>query len=67
MIIANSHIKAAKSSTAKHTFNARITSYNLGLALLKQRCPEITNTVEYIRDIDTGEDRLLDQRHHTEL
>ena len=52
VIIANSHIKAAKSSQAKHTFNARIASYNLGLALLKQRCPEIANTVEYVRDID---------------
>jgi N-acetylgalactosamine kinase len=52
VIIANSHVKATKSSTAKHTFNARVTSYNLGLALLRQRCPEIAGTVEYVRDID---------------
>lgn len=52
VIIANSHIKAAKSKAAKDTFNARIASYNLGLALLKQRCPEIADTVQYVRDID---------------
>jgi len=52
VIIANSHVKAAKSSAAKHTFNARIATYNLGLALLKQRCPEIAGAVEYVRDID---------------
>jgi N-acetylgalactosamine kinase len=52
VIIANSHIKAAKSSAARDTFNARIASYNLGLALLRQRCPEIAETVQYVRDID---------------
>lgn len=52
LVIANSHVKAAKSSEAKHLFNARITSYNLGLALLKQRCPEFTGVIEYLRDID---------------
>jgi N-acetylgalactosamine kinase len=52
VIIANSHIKAAKSSAARDTFNARVASYNLGLALLKQRCPELAETVEYVRDID---------------
>ncbi len=52
VMIANSHIKAAKSSAARDTFNARIASYNLGLALLKQRCPEIADTVEYVRDVD---------------
>ncbi|MHC4178365.1 MAG: GHMP family kinase ATP-binding protein, partial [Planctomycetota bacterium] len=52
VIIANSHIKAAKSSAARHTFNARVASYNLGLALLKQRCPEMAETVEYVRDIN---------------
>ena len=52
VIVANSHIKAAKSSTAKHQFNARIASYNLGLALLKQRSPEIAPMVQYVRDLD---------------
>ncbi len=52
VIIANSHIKALKSSSAKDTFNARVTSYNLGLALLKQRSPQIAGMVEYLRDIN---------------
>lgn len=52
VIIANSHIKATKSSSAKHMFNARIASYNLGLALLKQRCPQVSGVLEYVRDID---------------
>jgi N-acetylgalactosamine kinase len=51
VIIANSHVRAAKSSTAKDTFNARVADYNLGLALLKQRCPEISGRVEYLRDV----------------
>jgi len=52
VVIANSHIRATKSTDAKHTFNARIADYNLGFALLKQRCPEIAASLEYVRDID---------------
>jgi N-acetylgalactosamine kinase len=52
VIIANSHIKAAKSGNARDLFNSRITCYNLGLALLKERAPEIASRVEYLRDID---------------
>ncbi|MEN6450306.1 MAG: NTP transferase domain-containing protein [Thermoguttaceae bacterium] len=54
VVIANSHVKAAKSSTARDEFNSRIAAYNLGLALLKQRCPEIAGAVEHLRDIDPG-------------
>ncbi len=52
VVIANSHVKAAKSASARDEFNSRIASYNLGLALLKQRCPEIAGAVEHLRDID---------------
>ncbi len=52
VIVANSHIKAAKSSGARDQFNSRVASYNLGLALLKQRCPEVSEMLEYVRDID---------------
>jgi len=52
VIIADSHIKAAKSSSAKDTFNARIAAYNLGLALLKLRCPEISAKVRCLRDVN---------------
>ena len=52
VIIANSHLKAVKSSFAKDTFNTRVASYNLGLALLKHRCSGIADSLEYVRDID---------------
>ncbi len=52
LIVANSHIKAAKSASARDQFNARIAAYNLGLALLKQRCPELAASVEHLRDVD---------------
>ena len=52
IIIANSHIKATKTSSAKDKFNARIASYNLGLELLKLRCLEIADVVEYVRDLN---------------
>ncbi len=52
VMIANSHIQAKKSKGAKHTFNSKITAYNLGFALLKQSCPEIAEKAEYLRDIN---------------
>jgi len=51
VLIANSHIQAAKSQQAKDQFNARVACYELGLALLKQRCPQIRGVVEYVRDL----------------
>ena len=55
VVIANSHVKAAKSATARHEFNARVAAYNLGLALLKQRCPEIAGAVEHLRDLNPAQ------------
>ena len=52
VIIADSHIKAPKSAAAKQQFNSRIASYNLGLALLQQRCPETAHQIEYVRDLN---------------
>jgi N-acetylgalactosamine kinase len=52
IIIADSHIKAAKSESARSMFNSRIAAYNIGLALFKQLCPEVSQTVEHVRDID---------------
>ncbi|MBN2211718.1 MAG: NTP transferase domain-containing protein [Sedimentisphaerales bacterium] len=51
VVIADSHIKAAKSSSAKNMFNARICSYNLGLELMKVRCPELRDRAEHLRDV----------------
>lgn len=52
VMIANSHVKAAKSEAAKHQFNSRISGYNLGLALLRQRCPQIADMLEHVRDLN---------------
>ncbi|HSW46652.1 MAG TPA: NTP transferase domain-containing protein [Phycisphaerae bacterium] len=52
VLIANSHVKAAKSSAARHQFNARVAGYNLGLALLRQRAPEAAHLLEHVRDIN---------------
>lgn len=52
VVIADSHIKAAKSGAAKDMFNARVASYRLGLALLRQRCPRVRSRLEYVRDLD---------------
>jgi len=51
LIIANSHIKAAKSEGARDIFNAKVAAYNLGFALMKQRIPEIAERAEYLRDV----------------
>jgi 1-deoxy-D-xylulose-5-phosphate synthase len=59
VVIADSHVKAAKSEVARHEFNARIAAYNLGLALLKQRCPEIAAAVEHLRDLSPAQQRQL--------
>jgi N-acetylgalactosamine kinase len=52
VIIADSHIKAAKSGQARDMFNARVVSYHLGLAVLKQRCPRLKDRLGYVRDLD---------------
>jgi galactokinase len=33
-------------------FNSKVASYNLGLALFRQRCPDLAGVVEYVRDLD---------------
>jgi len=52
VVIANSHVKAAKSASARDQFNSRVAAYNLGLALLKQRCPEVAGSIAHLRDVD---------------
>jgi len=55
LIIANSHVEATDNHSAKDILNARIATYDLGLAVLKQRCPEIAHRVEHLRDLDPSE------------
>ena len=52
VIIADSHIKAAKSAGARDRFNAKITAFNIGLALLKHRNPQFSERLQYVRDIN---------------
>jgi N-acetylgalactosamine kinase len=52
LLIANSHVQATGNHAAKDIRNARIATYDLGLALLKQRCPEIAHSVQHLRDLD---------------
>lgn len=51
LLIANSHIKAQKSSGAKDLFNQRVASYEFGLMLLKQRYPQYADRMERLRDV----------------
>lgn len=51
VVIANSHIRAAKSGSARHCFNSRIACYELGMAILKQRAPEFASRLEHLRDL----------------
>jgi N-acetylgalactosamine kinase len=55
LLIANSHVKATRNHLAKDIVNARLATYDLGLALLKQRCPQIVQTVEHLRDLDPAQ------------
>lgn len=52
VLIVNSHLKAAKSAGAKSIFNSKVCSYNVGLEILKMRCPEIAGRVQYLRDVN---------------
>ncbi len=51
LVIANSHVRAAKSAGARDTFNQRVASYNLAELILKHR-GGILRTIEHLRDVD---------------
>ena len=51
LIIANSHIRAAKSAGARDTFNQRVACYNIAEILLRQRNP-ILRSMEHLRDVN---------------
>lgn len=52
VVIANSHVTTAGSAAARDQLDSRLASYNLGLALLKMRCPEIAGAITHLRDVD---------------
>lgn len=52
VLIADSHVSGMRGTQAAHVFSTRMASYDLGLALLRHRCPEIEERVHAIRDLD---------------
>ncbi|MHC4398064.1 MAG: GHMP family kinase ATP-binding protein [Planctomycetota bacterium] len=52
LLIADSHIKTPRHEAAENVRNQRLAAYDLGLALLKRRCPQIAHAVEHLRDLD---------------
>jgi len=52
VVMANSHIKAAKSAGARDRFNQRIACYELSLLRLKDRFPRYGHLLEHVRDIN---------------
>ncbi|MFH1924248.1 MAG: galactokinase family protein [Planctomycetota bacterium] len=55
VVIADSHVKTPQRSSARDIVNARLACFDLGLALLKQRAPEIAGSVEHLRDLDPAQ------------
>ena len=52
LLVADSNIKARKSSNAKDKFNHRISCYHIGLMLLKKFNPQYAGHLEHLRDFN---------------
>ena len=52
LVIANSFIKANKTTNAKDVFNQRIAAYEFGLMLLKENYPEYEDALWHLRDVN---------------
>ncbi|MDD4891424.1 MAG: NTP transferase domain-containing protein [Phycisphaerae bacterium] len=50
LLVANSHIKAAKSGGARDQFNQRVAGYEFGFLLLKDRFPKYAHLLSHLRD-----------------
>jgi N-acetylgalactosamine kinase len=53
LLIANSHVRAAKSAGARSRFNEKVATYELGFLLLKDRFPQYARQLEHLRDVNT--------------
>ncbi len=51
LVIANSHVRAAKSEGARDTFNQRVATYNLAEVLLPRRSA-VLRSMRHLRDVD---------------
>ncbi|MBI5821617.1 MAG: NTP transferase domain-containing protein [Verrucomicrobia bacterium] len=52
LLIANSHIRAAKSAGARSRFNEKVATYEIGFLLLKDRFPQYAHLLEHLRDLN---------------
>ncbi|NSW92090.1 MAG: hypothetical protein HPY74_15710 [Firmicutes bacterium] len=53
LLIANSHVKANKTTNSKDAFNSRVAAYEFGVMMFKDRFPQYKGVVEHLRDINT--------------
>ncbi len=52
LVIANSHVKANKTTNAKDAFNSKVASYEFGLMIIKDLFPVYEKSIEYLRDVN---------------
>jgi N-acetylgalactosamine kinase len=52
MLIANSYVKANKTTNAKDIFNQRVASYEFAVMMIKDSHPELADKIKYLRDIN---------------
>lgn len=52
LIVANSHVKAQKTTNARDTFNQRVAAYEFGLMLLQKLFPHHAPKMERLRDVN---------------
>ena len=52
MLIANSYVKANKTTNAKDIFNQRVASYEFAVMMIKDKHPELAEKIKYLRDIN---------------
>jgi N-acetylgalactosamine kinase len=51
IVLCNSGQRAEKSRHARDRFNARVAAYEIGLAVLRQTCPQWADRMEHLRDV----------------
>ena len=54
LIIANSHIRANKTTNARDAFNSRVAAFEFGAMLFRDAYPQYAGTVAHLRDINPG-------------
>lgn len=52
LLIANSYIKANKTTNAKDLFNQRVASYEFGLMMIKDKYPLYKDKLKHLRDVN---------------